>query len=242
VANHTNVRDVNWRNVTGVATAVLIVLFIVVAEWQISHLSQGKANAENGKQAAQATVNAQAPLVVKGKDLAQGLNDLCVSDPDFRKEHPSFCSQASQLATATPSASPVVTGPPNITGLEGPRGPKGDKGDPGEPGMRGPQGLKGEPGKSITGPAGPAGENGANGVNGSDGAIGPTGPEGPTGPSGPEGSPGPVGPKGDTGDTGPAGPDECVKAGGTWVTQTNPIPGGGSQLVCSLPPDPTPTP
>ena len=236
MANHTDSRQINWQRVTGVGSAVLIVLFIVVAEWQISHLSQGKANAQAGKQSAEATVGALAPVASQGKSLAESLNNLCAQNPEFKVQHPGFCNQASQLATATPVQ---VPGPVGAQGLPG---PKGDKGDPGEPGQRGPQGLKGEPGQM-----GPSGASGAPGANGLNGGPGPTGPEGEVGPTGPKGDKGDQGEKGDqgvpgsTGPTGPAGPDECVQAGGTWVTQTNPIPGGGAELVCQLP-EPTPTP
>jgi hypothetical protein len=141
-------------------------------------------------------------------------------------------ASAARKAGGTPVPVPQFTSPAQVVPIPGPpgsvgaTGASGAKGDPGAPGARGPQGLKGETGPGGASVTGPAGENGGQGATG------------PTGPAGAQGEPGPAGAAGSdgaTGPTGPAGPDECVKAGGTWITQDPGLPGGQPQLVCQLP-------
>jgi hypothetical protein len=189
---------------------ILGVIAIIIAGvvWNTHSISSLK----HQKHAAQATATAQASIANQGKILAQQLEAECKNDPDFHKDHPAFCTRASNLATAVP----IVTGPPGIQGLQGPMGPQGLKGDPGAQGPKGDKGPMGLPGSQ--------GPQGNPGVNGTDGAIGPKGD---------------TGDKGDTGSTGPAGPDICDQNNGTWVTVT-PVPPDGPFLECSLPPPPDP--
>jgi hypothetical protein len=100
----------------------------------------------------------------------------------------------------------------NVLGPQGPQGaigPQGLQGVQGAPGPQGPQGVPGVAGPigpaGLQGPAGPAGSTGAEGPQGPAGSTGSTGPEGPQGPAGPTGSTGPEGPKGPEGPPGPEG-------------------------------------
>ena len=129
--------------------------------------------------------------------------------------------------TAGQTAIVPIPGPP---GPQGPAGPAGSSGVTGHPGAIGPGGPKGDPGATVTGPAGPEGPSGAT-------VTGPAGPQGESGATvtGPPGADGKDGSDGATGPQGPAGPDECVKAGGTWITQDPGLPGGNPELVCQLP-------
>jgi len=127
-------------------------------------------------------------------------------------------ASAAKKAGGTPVPVPQFTSPGQIVPIPGPSGPSGPQGPPGptgpsgavgHPGAIGPMGEKGNPG--AAGPAGSTGPSGAT-VTGPAGPTGATGPQGDPGVNGSDGATGPQGPKGDP------GPDECVKAGGTWIT------------------------
>src|SRR5882757_105325 len=147
-------------------------------------------------------------------------------------------ASAAKKAGGTPVPVPQFTSPGQIVPIPGPSGPSGPQGPPGPTGPTGPSGAVGHPG--AIGPMGEKGNPGAAGPAGSTGPSGATvtGPAGPTGATGPQGDPGVNGSDGATGPQGPKGdpgPDECVKAGGTWITQDPGLPGGNPQLVCQLP-------
>jgi len=192
MTNHRNLRGAPFDipAIAGVVGAGMALVALFLSLLATHNSNNAKANADNGKKSAQATISAQAPLVTKGVDLAKQLNALC-KGADFRAEHRSFCIQASSLATAT-----VIPGPAGPSGSVGAKGSSGASGLPGAAGRAGstgppgPQGKKGE-----TGPSGPIGASGSNGANGTNGT------------SGTDGSKGDPGVKGDQGVAGPAGTD-----------------------------------
>lgn len=204
MANHTPTRRSLTERLqhspgTWLAALVLFLLaaYIVVSQFQIGRANDGKDTAQAGRKSAEATISAQAPLVTQGVNLAKGLDSLC-QQTNFEHQHPGFCNQASQLATASPSPLPGPAGAVGPPGVPGSPGPPGTQGSPGPAGANGQQGAPGSPGPSgVPG----VGLSGAPGLPGDPGDQGPKGDPGGQGPAGDSGSPGPTGP------TGPAGAD-----------------------------------
>jgi hypothetical protein len=217
----------------GVALLLSVLIWLIAQEQHNSNLIKSKHTAE-------AAASGNGALATKGVDLAGQINTACRTGAG-RAQMASLgisCQQASQLATAAPvevtgpAGAPGVQGPSGPPGPTGPAGPAGAQGSPGHPGANGEPGASGQPGTGV---------NGANGNDGAQGSPGPAGPQGSAGPAGPAGAQGPAGeqgPQGPAGATGPAGPD--CPAGYTPTPQ--PQLDGGSVIVCSSPPAPTPTP
>lgn len=219
----------SFPQICGALGLVLALIFAILSQIQYHHVAGQRDGAVQGKKSAEATASAQAPVVAKGIDLGKGINELCQSKP-FQKQHPGFCIQASQLATATPAPGPAgAQGQPGASGASGPRGPAGPQGSTGP---AGPKGNSGASGATVTGPAGAPGANGEDGAMGPQGEKGDRGDVGPVGPAGPSGPSGATGATGAKGDPGPACPD------GTTLS-AEPQLDGGAIYVCTSPP-PTP--
>jgi hypothetical protein len=217
-----------------------IALLVAVLIWLIAQ-NQHNANLIHSKRTAEAVASGNGALATQGVDLAGQIARNCGSSAGRAKlaQLGISCAQAQHLATATPSGPAGPAGPQGVSGPQGPQGIPGQQGVPGATGPRGPEGPSGASGQNGVGQTGPAGAAGSNGNDGAQGSAGPAGPQGSAGPAGPQGDPGQPGATGPSGPSGPAGPDECADQGGTWTQQ--PQLDGGTLLVCSIPPSPTPT-
>jgi len=189
-------RRIMWGILFGIATIALIVIF----EAQVLHASSlqtGKNKAESSATSNGAIVSAQAPVIQNGQAVASSVTKVCQSASGrviLRKIGIS-CSQASVVATATPSIPsaglPGANGAQGPQGLQGIPGAPGAQGIPGGPGKPGPSGPTGASGQTITGPAGENGEQGStgpmglSGVNGKDGVNGVDGKDGVNGTNAP---------------------------------------------------------
>jgi hypothetical protein len=170
-----------------------------------------KTQAQSSLSAAKSTVNAQASLADRGKNLASAVAAQCKEDDKYRRENPSLCTSAVNLATASPTLIPGPPGPPATTAqiqaavdyyLSTHTIPidyaklvpfvnnwlashSPAPGKPGPSGPSGPSGSSGLPGVSGAsgqpGLSGPSGESGQPGINGSSGASGQNGQDGKDG-------------------------------------------------------------
>lgn len=181
-----------------VAAFALVILGIGWNSAQIHSLSHQRDSAVSEKSSATAVATAQASIANKGKALAADVAQKCKTDTGFRKDNPTLCPRASQLATATPS---IVTGP------SGPPGP-GPSDQQVQSAVNTYLGLHPPPINYIllqsfvnsylvthpapSGPAGPAGSSGVSGASGSNGAPGHDA-TGVQGQAGENGGPGPAG-------------------------------------------------
>lgn len=215
VARHAAPGHPLWREpLFWVAGALVVTALVVVVLWVRSTLHDATKACVVGDTRGPCVAAAEAQGVANQANNRLKANNLPpVPTP----------SSAAPLPTVTVTMR-TVSGPQGPQGAAGPVGPSGATGHPGATGPMGPKGDPGIDGTSgATGPSGPAGPSGAQG------------PPGTNGTNGTNGSDGKNGTDGATGPQGPPGPDECVKAGGTWITQDPGLPGGNPQLVCQLP-------
>lgn len=213
-----------------IALAIALAIFIYS---QVDHGNQLIAD----KRTAQGAAATNGAIASDGVDVAGQITEACKT-PAGRAKVAALgisCEQASQLATAAPVP---VAGPAGSPGAQGVPGP------PGPPGPSGPQGIPGAPGAAgvngSSGPPGAAGSNGMDGASGSPGAAGAEGSPGASGSPGAAGEVGPQGPRGEAGPSGASGPAGPACPDG-YTPSAQPQLDGGSVIVCSSPPPPTPT-
>lgn len=105
------------RNALILSGCVFVALLIFVAirqQYYISerdHAQHVAAVESSGKTSAQAAASGAAKVAGQGQQLAKNVTSQCKTDKAFRAENLALCTQASVLATVTPTPVPGPSGP-----------------------------------------------------------------------------------------------------------------------------------